>query len=90
LQQHPKLLWQLLCMCSYDNETVFYHEWISATKGAPTDPKIKVLTEIYPDLNSVELSLLANTVTTDYVIQLAEDYAISTTMKKTKPKKVKK
>ena len=28
LQKHPKLMWMLLCMCSYNGNTVFFHQWL--------------------------------------------------------------
>jgi hypothetical protein len=86
LQKHPKLLWLLLCMCSYNNETVFYHEWIALGKSSPSDPKIKVLSQRYPDLNSTELELLSANTTTAEILQIAEDYDIETTIKKPKTK----
>jgi len=60
LQKHPKLLWLLLCMCNYDGDTVFYHEWLgNKKKTASNNKKIKFLSEIYPNMKTDELELLA-------------------------------
>lgn len=61
LQNHPKLLWLLLCMCSYNAETVFYHEWIGfkKTQSKEDSKKIKFLEEIYPNMKEDEIELLA-------------------------------
>ena len=39
LQKHPKLMWLLLCMCSYNGEKVFWHEWIGHKKKSGTNSK---------------------------------------------------
>jgi len=39
LQKHPKLLWLLLCMCSYNGKKTFFHEWIGNKKKAGTGGK---------------------------------------------------
>ena len=50
LQKHPKLLWLLLCMCSYDGQTQFFHEWIGHKKKTGSNSKkTKFLQEIYPN-----------------------------------------
>jgi hypothetical protein len=33
LQSHPKLLWQLICMCSHESKNIFFHEWIGSKKN---------------------------------------------------------
>jgi hypothetical protein len=60
LSKHPKLQWQLLCMCNYDSKSVFFHEWISlAGKKKGMGKKIKVLESLYPHMKQDELELLA-------------------------------
>ena len=57
LQKHPKLLWQLLCMCSHESKNIYYHEWIGY-KRKKTDNKIfKFLSGMYPNekLDNIEL-----------------------------------
>lgn len=72
LQKHPKLLWMLLCMCSYDKEKVFYHEWIGLGKAKSNKKRIKLLEEAYPELKSDEIELLAKIRTNDELKDLAE------------------
>ena len=60
LQKHPKLLWMLLCMCNYDGDRVFFHEWIGAKKrNSSNNKKFKFLEEIYPNMKDDELEVLA-------------------------------
>lgn len=59
LQKHPKLLWQLLCMCSHESKNIFYHEWIGFKRKKNNNNKIfKFLSEIYPNKKIDELELL--------------------------------
>jgi hypothetical protein len=61
LQKHPKLLWLLLCMCSWNGNKVFYHEWIGfKRKSAGSGKKYKLLEELYPNKKLDEIELLAN------------------------------
>lgn len=73
LQKHPKLLWLLLCMCSFDGKTKFYHEWIS-NKKSPSDKKILLLLEFYPHLKDDELELLASMTSTKELKELARQH----------------
>lgn len=72
VQKHPKLMWLLLCMCSYNNETTFYHEWIGLGKKKGTsNKKFKFLEEIYPEKKTDELTLLAKISTDAEIKELA-------------------
>jgi hypothetical protein len=73
LQKHPKLLWMLLCMCSYDGETTFYHEWISNKKKARGNKKVVLLEELYPHYKSDEIDVLASMYSDKELTQLARD-----------------
>lgn len=77
LQRHPKLLWQLLCLCSHDSRQVFYHEWIGFKKKKSDSKKIKFLLEIYPHRKQDELEMLAELLSTKELKQLAEQYGYS-------------
>jgi hypothetical protein len=76
LQQHPKLLWMLLCMCSYDKEQKFFHQWIGFKKkdGNTDNKKIKFLSEIYPTMKIKEIEMLAALTTDKEIIELAKKY----------------
>lgn len=58
LQKHPKLLWLLLCLCSWDKEKTFYHEWISLGKSNKGGKRRKLLEEVYPTLKDNEIETL--------------------------------
>lgn len=75
LQKHPKLLWLLLCMCSYDKQTRFYHEWIGHKKKTGSNSKrVKFLTEIYPNKKIDEIELLSAMVTDKDVKELGRKH----------------
>ena len=77
LQKHPKLLWLLLCMCSYNGEKTFYHEWIGHKKKTGTGgKKLKFLEEIYPNRKRDELELLASLSTDKDIKTLARKYGL--------------
>lgn len=72
LQKHPKLLWQLLCMCNYDGKSVFFHEWIGYKKKKGDTKGLKFLQELYPHKKSDELELMSQIYTTKELKALAE------------------
>ena len=77
LQKHPKLLWLLLCMCSYNKEKTFFHEWIGHKKKSGTGgKKLKFLEEMYPDRKRDELEMLAELSTDKEVKDLARKYGM--------------
>lgn len=58
LQKHPKLLWMLLCMCSWNREKTFYHEWLGLGKTNKGGKRRKLLEEVYPTLKDDEIETL--------------------------------
>jgi hypothetical protein len=77
LQKHPKLLWLLLCMCSYDGEKVFFHEWIGHKKRTGSSgKKVKFLEELYPERRRDEIELLATLTTDKELKDLARGYGM--------------
>ncbi len=78
LQKHPKLLWLSLCMCSYDGQTTFFHEWIGNKKAGsnPNNKKAKFLEEFYPHLKNDELELLASITTDKELKELARAHGL--------------
>ena len=76
LQKHPKLLWQLLCMCSYDGKKTFFHEWIGNKKKAGGGKKLKFLEELYPSRKQDELELLAELSTDKDLKELGRKYGM--------------
>lgn len=74
IQKHPKLLWMLLCACSYDGKKVFYHEWIGYKKKTGTnDKKVKFLANLYPNKKMSDIELLASRYTDKEIQALAKD-----------------
>ena len=76
LQKHPKLMWMLLCMCNYNQQT-FFHQWIGNKKKTGTGgKKLKFLQEVYPNKKMDELELLAELVTDKDVKELARKHGL--------------
>lgn len=77
LQKHPKLLWMLLCMCSYDGKTTYYHEWIgNKKKTGNNNKKVNFLATLYPTMKINEVEMLSNMMTDKEIKQLAKDYGM--------------
>ena len=77
LQKHPKLMWMLLCMCSWDGQTRFYHEWVGHKKKTGSDSKkVKFLADIYPQKKMDEIELLAKLTTDKELKELAKLYGM--------------
>lgn len=77
LQKHPKLLWLLLCMCSYNGQKKVFHEWIGAKKKTGSNSKkVKFLAEIYPSKKIDEVELLASLATDKEIKELAKKYGM--------------
>ena len=75
LQKHPKLMWQLLCMCNYKQQT-FFHEWIGHKKKTGNTKKAKFLEEIYPNRKLDELELLSGLITDKEIKELARQHGM--------------
>lgn len=74
LQKHPKLLWMLLCVCSYDSKKTFYHEWIGNKKNTGLDnKKTKFLANLYPTKKLSDIEILATMYTDKEIQNLAKD-----------------
>ena len=77
LQKHPKLMWLLLCMCSYNGDRVFFHQWIGHKKKTGSDSKkIKFLAEVYPNKKMDEIELLSALVTDKDIKDLARKHGM--------------
>jgi hypothetical protein len=74
LQKHPKLLWLLLCMCSWDGQKIMFHEWIGFKKKKGDTKILKFLLEIYPNRKHDELEMLAQTMTGKEARELARTH----------------
>ena len=76
LQKHPKLLWLLLCMCSYDGKTKFFHEWIGFKKKSGNNKRVKFILELYPNKKVDECELLSDLMTDKELVDLAVQYGM--------------
>ena len=74
---HPKLLWQLLCMSGNTGQAE-YHPWVGFKKrDGSTGAAMKLLEQIYPNLKTDEVELLARISTKKELKQLAEEHDIA-------------
>jgi hypothetical protein len=74
LQDHPKLLWQLLCMCSWDQQKIFFHEWVGFKRKNSGTKAAKFLMEIYPNRKLDEIDMLADMMDTKELKELARQH----------------
>jgi len=72
LQKHPKLLWQLLCMCGHESQKIFFHQWIGFKKKQGNNKIGKFLLEVYPNRKQDEIDMLAVMMTTTEAKKLAQ------------------
>ena len=77
LQKHPKLMWMLLCMCSYNGQKTFFHQWIGHKKKTGSDSKkVKLLAEFYPNKKMDEVELMSAIVTDKDIKDLARKHGM--------------
>lgn len=74
LQKHPKLLWQLLCMCSHESKQIMFHEWIGFKKKTSSNKSTKLLAEIYPNKKMDDIEMLSTLLTPKEIKKLAEEH----------------
>jgi hypothetical protein len=74
LQQHPKLLWQLLCMCSHESRKVYFHQWIGFKKKVGNNKKINFLLSIYPAHKEQDVEALSKILSVDDCKNLAREH----------------
>ena len=72
LQKHPKLLWQLLCMCGHESQKIFFHQWIGFKKKQGNNKIGKFLLEVYPNRKQDEIDMLAVMMTPAEAKKLAQ------------------
>lgn len=73
---HQQLMWQLLCISSSVGKNEF-HPWIGfKKKSGNNDKAVKLLEQIYPNMKTDEVELLAGISTTKELKTLAEEHGI--------------
>lgn len=74
--RHPKLQWQLLCMCGNTGD-IEYHPWQGFKKKNGDGSKaVKLLEQIYPNMKRDEVELLAELSTKAELRELAKEHGI--------------
>jgi hypothetical protein len=73
LTKHPKLLWQLLCACGYENRQAYNHEWIGNKKKEGEGKKLKFLMKLHPSMKIDELEVMAELYTPKELKALARE-----------------
>jgi len=59
--KHPKLLWQLLCLCAHESKQEFFHEWIGYKKKQGNgQKKQKFLEQVFPNHKLADIELMAS------------------------------
>lgn len=74
LQKHPKLLWQLLCMCSHESRQVYFHQWLGFKQKKGNNKLAKFLLEIYPTKKQDEIDMMSQLLTKAEAKKLAQQY----------------
>jgi muramidase (phage lysozyme) len=74
LQKHPKLLWQLLCMCGHESQQIFFHQWLGFKKKQGNNKLAKFLLEIYPNKKQDEIDMLSQLMSTAEAKKLAQQH----------------
>ena len=75
ISKEPKLMWQLLCMSGSTGKNEF-HPWIGFKKKTGDNKSIKLLEQIYPNMKSDEVELLARLSTKKELKELAEEHGV--------------
>ena len=71
---HQKLMWQLLCLSGNTGKTEF-HPWVGFKKrDGSTGAAMKLLEQIYPNLKTDEVELLARISTKKEIKQFAKEH----------------
>ena len=74
IQKHPKLAWQLLCMCNWDGEKIFFHEWLGMSQKKKNNSKrAKLLNSVYSTLKPADIETLLEISTNDELKELARE-----------------
>jgi hypothetical protein len=77
LSKHPKLLWQLLCMCGYENKQEYFHEWIGFKKKKADTKKTKLLEVLLPNAKEEDIELLAKINSMKELKELAMNHGLT-------------
>jgi len=71
IQQHPKLVWQTLCLCSHESKKAYFHEWIPLKKSK--NKKEEFLATLFPNMKLADIEALAAITTDKEIKEYAKD-----------------
>jgi hypothetical protein len=71
IQQHPKLVWQTLCLCSHESKKTYFHEWIPLKKSK--NKKEEFLATLFPNMKLADVEALAAITTDKEIKEYAKD-----------------
>lgn len=57
IQQHPKLVWQSLCLCSHESKKTFFHQWLPLKRQK--NKKEEFLAELFPNMKRADITTMA-------------------------------
>ena len=57
IQQHPKLVWQSLCLCSHESKKTYFHQWLPLKKQK--NKKEEFLAELFPNMKRADITTMA-------------------------------
>ena len=70
-------MWMLLCMCNWNGEKTFFHEWIGyKKKSGSNSKKVNFLAELYPNKKMDEIELMASINSDKEIKELAKSYGM--------------
>lgn len=70
IQQHPKLVWQTLCLASHESKKTFFHEWIPLKRQK--DKKTEFLSQLFPNTKMSDIETLSEITTEKEIKEYCE------------------
>jgi hypothetical protein len=70
IQQHPKLVWQTLCLCSHESGKTHFHEYLPLKRAK--DKKEEFLADLFPNMKRSDIETLSAITTTDEIKRYCE------------------
>jgi hypothetical protein len=70
IQQHPKLVWQTLCLCSHESGKTHFHEYLPLKRAK--DKKEEFLADLFPNMKRSDIETLSTITTTDEIKRYCE------------------
>jgi hypothetical protein len=71
IQDHPKLVWLTLCLCSHESKKAHFHEWIPLKREK--DKKLDFLADLFPNTKMSDIETLSVITTEKEIKQYCED-----------------